>query len=47
MFRIDSEINNLMDDLRQERNQREKFARDKEIAVTEKHSIEQNLNVSF
>jgi hypothetical protein len=34
-----------MDDLRQEKVQRERLAREKEIAIAEKFTIEQNLSV--
>lgn len=36
-----------MDDLRQEKAQRERLVREKEIAIAEKFTIEQNLSVSF
>lgn len=36
-----------MDALRQEKAQRERLAREKEIAIAEKFTIEQNLSVSF
>ncbi|XP_044597811.1 unconventional myosin-XVIIIa isoform X3 [Cotesia glomerata] len=42
--KFDSETQNLMDDLRQEKAQRERFLREKEIAVAEKFTIEQNLS---
>lgn len=45
-FRFDSETQNLMNDLRQEKAQRERLAREKEIAIAEKFTIEQNLSVS-
>lgn len=35
-----------MNDLRQEKAQRERLAREKEIAIAEKFTIEQNLSVS-
>ena len=44
--RFDSETQNLMDDLRQEKASRERLAREKEIAIAEKFTIEQNLSVS-
>lgn len=36
-----------MDDLRQEKAHRERLAREKEIAIAEKFTIEQNLSVRF
>ncbi|XP_066594077.1 unconventional myosin-XVIIIa isoform X2 [Prorops nasuta] len=42
--KFDSETQNLMNDLRQEKAQRERLAREKEIAVAEKFTIEQNLS---
>ncbi|XP_014213237.1 unconventional myosin-XVIIIa isoform X2 [Copidosoma floridanum] len=42
--KFDSETQNLMDDLRQEKIARERLAREKEIAIAEKFSIEQNLS---
>ncbi|XP_008210437.1 unconventional myosin-XVIIIa isoform X1 [Nasonia vitripennis] len=42
--KFDSETQNLMDDLRQEKAQRERLAREKEIAIAEKFTIEQNLS---
>lgn len=35
-----------MNDLRQEKAQRERLAREKEIAIAEKFTVEQNLSVS-
>lgn len=35
-----------MDDLRQEKTLRERIAREKELAIAEKFTIEQNLSVS-
>lgn len=46
-FRFDSETQNLMNDLRQEKAQRERLAREKEIAIAEKFTVEQNLSVSI
>lgn len=45
--RFDSETQNLMNDLRQEKAQRERLAREKEIAIAEKFTVEQNLSVSI
>lgn len=45
--RFDSETQNLMDDLRQEKSLRERIAREKELAIAEKFTIEQNLSVSL
>ncbi|XP_033212416.1 unconventional myosin-XVIIIa [Belonocnema kinseyi] len=42
--KFDSETQNLMDDLRQEKAQRERLAREKEIAIAEKFAVEQNLS---
>ncbi|XP_058804262.1 unconventional myosin-XVIIIa isoform X1 [Phymastichus coffea] len=42
--KFDSETQNLMDDLRQERAQRERLAREKEIAIAEKFTIEHTLS---
>ncbi|XP_057317882.1 unconventional myosin-XVIIIa isoform X3 [Microplitis mediator] len=42
--KFDSETQNLMDDLRQEKAQRERLLREKEIAIAEKFTIEQNLS---
>ncbi|XP_076176790.1 unconventional myosin-XVIIIa isoform X3 [Ptiloglossa arizonensis] len=42
--KFDSETQNLMNDLRQEKAQRERVAREKEIAIAEKFTIEQNLS---
>ncbi|XP_017755479.1 PREDICTED: unconventional myosin-XVIIIa-like isoform X2 [Eufriesea mexicana] len=42
--KFDSETQNLMNDLRQEKAQRERLAREKEIAIAEKFTIEQNLS---
>ena len=36
-----------MDDLRQEKAQRERLAREKEIVIAEKFTVEQNLSVSL
>ncbi|XP_033363079.1 unconventional myosin-XVIIIa-like [Bombus vosnesenskii] len=42
--KFDSETQNLMTDLRQEKAQRKRLAREKEIAIAEKFTIEQNLS---
>ena len=47
VIRFDSETLNLMNDLRQEKVQRERLAREKEIAIAEKFTIEQHLSVSI
>ena len=44
--RFDSELQLLQDELRGERQQRERLSREKEIALGEKYSMEQNLSVS-
>ncbi|XP_076647208.1 unconventional myosin-XVIIIa isoform X1 [Halictus rubicundus] len=42
--KFDSEMQNLLNDIRQEKTQREKLAREKEIALAEKFTVEQNLS---
>ncbi|XP_072750699.1 unconventional myosin-XVIIIb isoform X5 [Anoplolepis gracilipes] len=42
--KFDSETQNLINDLRQEKAQRERLAREKEIAIAEKFTVEQNLS---
>ncbi|XP_012266439.2 unconventional myosin-XVIIIa isoform X2 [Athalia rosae] len=42
--KFDSETQNLMDDLRQEKTLRERIAREKELAIAEKFTVEQNLS---
>lgn len=42
--KFDSETQNLMNDLRQEKAQRERLAREKEIVIAEKFTVEQNLS---
>ncbi|XP_043283473.1 unconventional myosin-XVIIIa isoform X3 [Venturia canescens] len=42
--KFDAETQNLIDDLRQEKAQRERLAREKEIAIAEKFTVEQNLS---
>ncbi|XP_043263257.1 unconventional myosin-XVIIIa-like isoform X5 [Colletes gigas] len=42
--KFDSETQNLMNDLRQEKAQRERVSREKEIAIAEKFTVEQNLS---
>ncbi|XP_031828517.1 uncharacterized protein LOC116425220 isoform X2 [Nomia melanderi] len=42
--KFDSEMQNLLNDIRQEKAQREKLTREKEIALAEKFTIEQNLS---
>ena len=37
----------LQDELRQEKQLRERITREKELIVAEKYSIEQNLSVSY
>lgn len=37
----------LQDELRSEKNQRDRASREKEIAVAEKYTMEQNLSVSL
>ena len=45
--KFDSEIQMLQDELRSEKNQRDRASREKEIAVAEKYSMEQNLSVNI
>ncbi|KAK0175999.1 hypothetical protein PV328_000180 [Microctonus aethiopoides] len=42
--KFDSETQNLMDDLRQEKTQKERIMREKELAIAEKFTMEQNLS---
>ncbi|KAF7992526.1 hypothetical protein HCN44_004870 [Aphidius gifuensis] len=42
--KFDSETQNLLDDLRQEKTQRERLTREKDIVTAEKFTIEQNLS---
>lgn len=44
--KFDSELQLLQDELRREQQQRERLSREKEIALGEKYSMEQNVSVS-
>ena len=45
MCRFDSELLMLQEELRQEKQIRERLAREKELLTADKYSLEQNLNV--
>jgi hypothetical protein len=45
--RFDSELQLLHDELRQEKQQKDRISREKELLIAEKYSLEQNLSVSF
>lgn len=45
IFRFDSEIQYLQEELRSEKGLKERASREKEIAVAEKYSMEQVVNV--
>ena len=44
--RFDSELQLLHDELRQEKQQKDRISREKELLIAEKYSLEQNLSVS-
>ena len=44
--RFDSELQLLHDELRQEKQQKDRTSREKELLIAEKYSLEQNLSVS-
>jgi hypothetical protein len=44
--RFDSELQLHHDELRQEKQQKDRISREKELLVAEKYSLEQNLSVS-
>lgn len=46
MFRFDTEIQLLTDELRQEKSNKERATREKEMALADKYTMEQNLSVS-
>lgn len=46
MFRFDTEIQLLTDELRQEKTNKERAMREKEMALADKYTMEQNLSVS-
>jgi wyosine [tRNA(Phe)-imidazoG37] synthetase (radical SAM superfamily) len=45
--RFDSELQLLHDELRQEKQQKDRISREKELIIAEKYSLEQNLSVSL
>lgn len=45
--KFDSETQMLHDELKKERQNKERFAREKEICIAEKYAIESTLAVSF
>jgi hypothetical protein len=45
--RFDSELQLLHDELRQEKQQKDRISREKELFIAEKYSLEQNLSVSL
>lgn len=46
-FRFDTELHSLQEDLKNEKAQREKITREKDMAMSDKFSMEQTLSVSF
>jgi myosin-18 len=44
-FRFDLELHSLQEDLKKEKAQREKIAREKDMAMSDKFSMEQSLSV--
>jgi hypothetical protein len=46
-LRFDSELQLMHDELRQEKQQKDRISREKELIIAEKYSLEQNLSVSF
>jgi len=46
-FRFDTELHSLQEELKKEKAQREKITREKEMAMSDKFSMEQTLSVSF
>lgn len=46
-FRFDTELHSLQEDLKNEKAQREKIAREKDMAMSDKFSLEQTLSVSI
>lgn len=45
--RFDSELQLLHDELRQEKQHKDRISREKELIIAEKYSLEQNLSVSL
>jgi len=45
-FRFDTELHSLQEELKKEKAQREKITREKDMAMSDKFSIEQTLSVS-
>lgn len=46
-FRFDTELHSLQEELKKEKAQREKIAREKDMAMSDKFSTEQTLSVSY
>lgn len=46
-FRFDTELHSLQEELKKEKSQREKITREKDMAISDKFSMEQILSVSF
>lgn len=46
-FRFDTELHSLQEELKKEKSQREKITREKDMAMSDKFSMEQTLSVSF
>lgn len=46
-FRFDTELHSLQEELKKEKAQREKITREKDMAISDKFSMEQTLSVSF
>jgi len=46
-FRFDTELHSLQEELKKEKAQREKITREKDMAMSDKFSMEQTLSVSF
>lgn len=46
-FRFDTELHSLQEELKKEKAQREKTTREKDMAMSDKFTMEQTLSVSF
>jgi len=46
-FRFDTELHSLQEELKKEKGQREKITREKDMAMSDKFSMEQTLSVRF
>jgi len=46
-FRFDTELHSLQEELKKEKAQKEKITREKDMAMSDKFSMEQTLSVSF